>query len=233
MPQTSGRIKSNAPRASDRLYRCKNLRTRPKGEPVEPDRRLSGHKPPFERSLAAIVLRRRILHQTPQWYDVCEICQIQRMKRARYRSEPTEDIELFWQLADNLSVQASQAVYMFRKERGREILYIGKAFRQSIKQRWVCRSKARLGKLARKERITLRPLVAGFHTKLRLTPHLVDDVERLLIFMTQPRWNRPGMKSCSLHHRRLTVKCTGQWPYPRSIFTYLNDLPRSFELTAR
>lgn len=152
------------------------------------------------------------------------------MARAlQYRHGPTDDVVLFWQVADNLSLQACQAVYFFRNQRSREILYIGKAYRQTIKARWFCQSKARLERLARKEGITTTSLIAGFHTARRITPYLVDDIERLLIFMLQPRWNGPGKASCQLHYRDLVVICNGAWPHRRSKFSYRCNLP--FSLT--
>ena len=149
------------------------------------------------------------------------------MRRFEYLRKPTEDIELFWQAGDHLTVQATNAMYLFRKKGTREILYIGKACRQSVKQRWLCRSKNRLDKLARKEGVVMRPFVAGFHTTRRLTPQLINDVERLLIFLLNPRWNGPGKVTCRLHHRELTVKCSGEWPHPRTIFTYYDKFPFS------
>jgi hypothetical protein len=99
-------------------------------------------------------------------------------RQFRYRKKPDEVVELFWQEGDALTIQATKAVYLLRKRRTREILYIGKASRQSVGRRWLCRSKERLHKLAKKERVQMCPLVAGLHTSRRITPQLIDDVER-------------------------------------------------------
>ncbi len=65
------------------------------------------------------------------------------------------------------------------------------------------------------------------HRENVLTPQLINDVERLLIFLLNPRWNGPGKVTCRLHHRELTVKCSGEWPHPRTIFTYYDKFPFS------
>ena len=147
------------------------------------------------------------------------------MVKLTYREAPSDEVVLHWHLADPLTIQATRALYLFRKERGREILYIGKADRQTLHSRWSCRSKGRLAKLERKEKIRLRPLITGFHTKRRVTPQLIDDVERLLIFLVQPRWNHPGKETCRLHHRDLFVRCDGDWPHRRTPFWYSDDFP--------
>jgi len=152
---------------------------------------------------------------------------------AQFKTPPTELLQLFWQPADALTQHSKRALYFFRKQNGREILYIGKAYYQTIKNRWECKSKDRLGKLARKEKITLRPFIAGVHTSRRLTPELFDDIERLLIFLVRPRWNGPLKLSCTLHHRDLVIECSGDWPYPRTEFSYYNDFPWELSFTSK
>ena len=142
-----------------------------------------------------------------------------------YRSEPTQEVDLFWESANPLNIRSTSALYLLKNPRAGKILYIGKAGSQTIRDRWLCRSKDRIAKLARKERIRVRPLVAGLHTSRRLTSELVNDVERLLIFLVQPRWNRMGMDTCRLHHRELVVNCSGKWPLRRYRFSYLDDFP--------
>jgi hypothetical protein len=144
-----------------------------------------------------------------------------------FRSEPTTEIELFWEPVDQLALQARNALYLCRKLRGRKVLYIGKSVRQTIKGRFLCPSKDRLARLAREEGVSLRPLVAGFHTSRRLTPQLIDDVERLLIYLVEPCWNVRGKNTCRLHHRDLVVRCSGEWPHPRTSFEYHDDFPLS------
>lgn len=73
----------------------------------------------------------------------------------------------------------------------------------------------------------MKPLVAGFHTSRPLTPQLINDVERLLIFLLSPRWNGPGKRTCRLHHHEITVKCLGEWPHQRTVFTYYDEFPFS------
>ncbi len=156
------------------------------------------------------------------------------MKRgAQFRKAPTETIELYWRFADELTQHSKRAMYLFRKQNGREILYIGKAYYQSIKHRWECKAKGRLAKLARKEKVQLRPFIAGVHTSRKITPKLLDDIERLLIFLVRPRWNVPRKQSCTLHHRDLVIRCSGYWPYPRTEFSYYDDFPWELSFRSR
>lgn len=53
-------------------------------------------------------------------------------RQFRYRKKPDEVVELFWQEGDALTIQATKAIYLLRRRRTREILYIGKASRQSV-----------------------------------------------------------------------------------------------------
>jgi hypothetical protein len=154
------------------------------------------------------------------------------MSSLNYRREPTDEIELHWRLADKLTLRATHALYLFRKLRGREILYIGKAERQTIGSRWSCQSKKWLERLAKREGIGTKPLITGFHATRRITPHLIDDVERLLIFLIGPRWNGPGKETCRLYHRHLVVSCSGEWPHPRTTFEYLDDFPSSLSYSS-
>jgi hypothetical protein len=146
--------------------------------------------------------------------------------KLNFRDAPTEEIILSWHLADGLTLQGKKALYLYRRVKGKKILYIGKACSQTIYRRFACPSKSRLGKLFRHERGGLiKPLIANFHTSRALTPQLIDDVERLLIFLVQPEGNGPGKQSCQLYHRSLDVRCDGEWPHPRNRFWYKNDFP--------
>ena len=149
------------------------------------------------------------------------------MSSLNYRREPTNEVELYWRPPDELTIQATRALYLFRHRTNRQILYVGKASRQSVKSRLMCRSKERLIELAGKDGRTVRPFLAGLFTTRRQTPELIDDVERLLIFLIAPKWNKSGKSTCRLHHRDLVVNCSGIWPHPRARFEYHNGLPFS------
>ena len=127
--------------------------------------------------------------------------------------------------ADDMTIRSTRALYLVKPFGGREVLYIGKADRQCLRDRWNCRSKNRWSKFERKEKKRLAPLVTGFFTTRPVTKNLIEDVERLLIFLVQPRLNRSGKQSCRLHHRSLVVRCGGLWPHSRTTFTYHNELP--------
>ena len=138
------------------------------------------------------------------------------MTSLNYSREPTETVELCWQVPDALRIQARNTLYFFRRKRGRAILYIGKAGRQTVKARLFCPSKDRLRKLGQHDGGEVRPFVA----------------ERLLIFLVDPLWNRTGKSTCRLHHRNLVVKCTGEWPHRRTTFSYCDDFPFSLSYTS-
>jgi|ERR1022692_356041 hypothetical protein len=150
-----------------------------------------------------------------------------------YRREPNEEVDLFWEGANPLNIGSKPALYLLKNPRGGAILYIGKAGSQTIRDRWLCRSKDRIVKLARKEKIEFRPLVAGLHTSRPKSKQLISDVEKLLIFMVQPRWNKMGLDTCRLHHRELVVNCSGSWPFPRWRFSYLDDFPVELHYLAK
>ena len=134
---------------------------------------------------------------------------------------PTEEVNLFWEVANVLNLRSTLALYLLTKRGGRKIMYIGKAGSQTIRSRLLCASKERLSK----KRVECRVLVAGLQTSRRVTKKLVDDVERLLIFLVQPEWNRVGKRSCRLHHQELIVNCDGKWPLRQSRYSCLDEFP--------
>jgi hypothetical protein len=154
------------------------------------------------------------------------------VKRIFNSREPaTDEIQLYWRKADELTLYSTRALYLVRRKGSRAISYIGRAGRQSVKARWKCRSKDKWAELER-DGTTFAPLVCGLFTTRKITPKLIQDVERLLIFMIQPILNSKGRTSCVLYHRELTVTCAGEWPYPRSTFHYRNNLPHSLVMSS-
>lgn len=153
------------------------------------------------------------------------------MKRVMtFKGKPTRAIRLHWRIPDDMTMHSTRAVYLMRKPGTRTIQYIGKAYRQSLLKRWECGSK---DKWAGQKGPHYAPLVSGLFTTRKITPELINDVERLLIFMVQPILNHKGKSSCRLHHRELTIHCAGAWPYPRTTFAYRDFLPHSLEFSAR
>jgi hypothetical protein len=57
------------------------------------------------------------------------------MMKPQYVGKATDDIFLFWEMPSHLTMQVKNAIYFFRKHGSREILYIGKAGRQSVGSR--------------------------------------------------------------------------------------------------
>jgi hypothetical protein len=140
---------------------------------------------------------------------------------------PTEEVNLFWEVANVLNLRSTPALYLLTKRGGRKVMYIGKAVSQTVRSRLLCASKERLSK----KRVECCVLVAAPHTSRNVTKKLVDDIERLLIFLVQPEWNRVGKQSCRLHHRELIVNCDGKWPLRQHQYYCLDEFP--FELHYR
>jgi len=102
-----------------------------------------------------------------------------------------------------------------------EILYIGKAYDCSIRERWRRSGKRNFWDALEKERgVYSHYAIAGF-LKLpygkKISKELVNDIESLLIAKIQPwgniqstrsRISRPGMK----------VVCSGDWPLKKKTF---------------
>lgn len=151
----------------------------------------------------------------------------------KYREKKTDDILLNWERPTTLTLSSSRCLYLMRVFRGRKILYIGKAGKQSVNARFKCQSKDRWVGKGIEADTELAPFVAGLFTSRRVTPKLIADVERLLIFFIQPPLNKPGRCSLSLHHREVNIRCQGQWPHPMTEFSYCRDLPRLLAISSR
>lgn len=148
------------------------------------------------------------------------------MVRFGYREKPNKTVQILWREADPALLQINKALYMYRTLRGRTILLIGKAGRETIRQRWTCPSKDRVNRLAKKEGIKhVRPFIGILFTVLPITHSLVHDVEKLLIFHVQPRWNQTGKQSYTMARPNLTVERRGWWPHRE--WSFQHPPPRS------
>ena len=137
------------------------------------------------------------------------------------RERPTKTVVVFWKEVDVGLLQLKKALYMYRTVKGKKLLLIGKAGRETVRQRWACPSKERVSRLATKVGISsVKPYIGCLFTSLPLTHSLVHDVEKVLIFNTQPSWNETGKKSYTMARARLSVECTGDWPHPEWFFQH-------------
>jgi hypothetical protein len=130
-----------------------------------------------------------------------------------------DSIELHWQSLDEDDDRGwgqLRCLYAYIGPRQSELLYLGKAWGKTVFERWCREAKAHFWKDLERERHIFRHriLVGTFALEdgVRLTHRLVQDIESLLIFRTQPWGNIQNSLSCSLSRPDLTVSCRGDWP---------------------
>ncbi|MBZ5553345.1 MAG: hypothetical protein LAO21_11540 [Acidobacteriia bacterium] len=99
--------------------------------------------------------------------------------------------------------------------RGKEILYIGKCWGKTVRERWTRSGKPDFWDEIEQERgIKKHALLVGtveMDRSRRLTHWLLMDIESLLIICEQPWGNRQSKKS-RIPRPGLIVKCVGTWP---------------------
>lgn len=116
--------------------------------------------------------------------------------------------------------QDRRCLYAYVSRRG-DILYIGKAGRQTVAQRRTGSHKDKIFRFCeRKLGIREFGLLHGclsLEDARRLSPELLTDVESLLIIRLRPPCNIASTRSRYLRPG-LRVRCTGQWPHRRTGF---------------
>lgn len=128
-----------------------------------------------------------------------------------------------------LSVGSSEwnrvrCLYAYRAPRASEILYIGKSWGVSVRQRW-CRSgkESFWDDLERDRGLDQHRVMIGeiaLPDGQRLTHQLLCDIESLLIYETQP-WGNIQSRSSRISRPGLVVTCNGDWPENKRV--YLDD----------
>lgn len=132
------------------------------------------------------------------------------------------DIELDWDLIEgdrDHRWALSRVLYALSHPETDQILYLGKAEYQSVRQRLACRSKDGVWNHVAEhfgvEELTLR--IGEFITDARLTVELLADTESLLIKRLQPCCNVQATQS-RITRPGLRVTCSGDWPERRDRF---------------
>ena len=108
------------------------------------------------------------------------------------------------------------------------ILNIGKAFYQTVQERFDDESKLSFWEWANRNGVTkVRVLVGVVETNSnRLTDQMVSDVESLLIHRIKPRGNVQNVLSRSLSRPGMKVLCYGRdWPLVQRLFEDLSVAP--------
>jgi hypothetical protein len=133
-----------------------------------------------------------------------------------------DDIRIRWKTVWTTNVDDLESVrclYAYVIPTQEEIIYLGKADRHSVMQRWKGSDKHALHEWADRESIDMVRVHVGFPSwgDGRYSPQKLADVESLLIFNIRP----PGNIACltdRIARPGLRVRCIGDWP----------DLQRTF-----
>lgn len=131
------------------------------------------------------------------------------------------DIEWIWLDDGDDEWQASRCLYSYLAPRTREILYIGKAWGTTIRQRWSRVSKAAFWDDLEGERgIFHHAALAGFIQLPygdRLTHELLCDIESLLIQQVGP-WGNIQSRFSRIARPGMRLRCGGDWPHHKRVF---------------
>ena len=108
----------------------------------------------------------------------------------------------------------SRCLYAYTTINSDEILYIGKADRASIYERWKAKDKQKLFRDLEKQRQIYQHIVCFGDLELELgrkfSWQLLSDVESLLIDFEQP-WGNIQCRNRRISRLNLEVKCVGNW----------------------
>lgn len=120
---------------------------------------------------------------------------------------PPDEVEGAWDL--------SHCLYAYLGPPNEEILYIGKSWGVSVRQRWVRSAKPDFwDQLERARGIRQHRPVVGLvqpSSEARLTAQLLADIESLLIYVEQP-WGNIQSRASRIRRPGLLVQCRGDWP---------------------
>ena len=115
----------------------------------------------------------------------------------------------------------SRCLYAYLAPNGNEILYIGKAWGTSVRNRRSWSSKKEFWKDLKKQRGIKHhvPLIGQIYLRkgVRLTRQLLADVESLLIQIEKP-WGNIQSRDTRIRRPGMQVKCAGEWPSRRKIY---------------
>lgn len=127
------------------------------------------------------------------------------------------DIIIQWRLLqpNDEGWSSLRCLYAYITTSKKEILYIGKAWSVTVRDRWNRASKDNFWNDIERERRIFKHLVLIGHITLsysgRLTPKLLADIESLLIMGEQP-WGNIQSRESRIARPGLIVKCEGKWP---------------------
>ena len=111
------------------------------------------------------------------------------------------------------------ALYAYLSQDGSNLLHIGMAGRETLKERFDCESKEGFVEWATSEGFAnIRVLIGQIETDApRFTLQMLQDVESLLIFRLKPLGNVRNTLSRNITRPGLRVRCLGDaWPTRRN-----------------
>ncbi|HXK27120.1 MAG TPA: hypothetical protein VJ646_02575 [Candidatus Binatia bacterium] len=136
------------------------------------------------------------------------------------REEPIE-IDWIWLDDGDEEWRAARCLYAYLAPRTREILYIGKAWGTTVRERWSRGAKPEFWDDLERERGIYWPAtLAGLvHPpgNLRLTQELLCDSESLLIQQVGP-WGNIQSRTSRIPRPGMTLRCRGDWPHSKKLY---------------
>jgi hypothetical protein len=117
--------------------------------------------------------------------------------------------------------EATRCLYAYLAPPRDEIVYIGKSWSVSVRNRWRREAKPAFWEDLERERgIFEHAVLGGFVSPPlggRLTHQLLTDAESLLIQQVQP-WGNIQSRSSRTSRPGMTLRCRGDWPLRRRTF---------------
>jgi hypothetical protein len=131
------------------------------------------------------------------------------------------EIDWIWLDDGDEEWRVSRCLYAYLALRRREILYIGKAWGTTIRERWNRAAKTDFwDDLERERGIYRHATLAGIlylPPNVRLTHELLSDAESLLIQQVAP-WGKVQSRHSRIARPGMTLRCTGDWPRSRRVY---------------
>ncbi len=135
--------------------------------------------------------------------------------------EPTAEVIWRFLRERDEGWSAIRCLYAYLAPRTKEILYIGKAWGVSVRERWSRSAKAEFwADLERRRGIRSHGVLLGelaLPRNVRLTQHLLADIESLLIHELKP-WGNIQCRDSRISRPGLMVRCRGSWPVGQTMY---------------
>ena len=136
-----------------------------------------------------------------------------RQPRGLHVTRVRPDVTVRWRVlqSDDVGLRSSRCLYALLRRDRKEILYIGKADRQTVAQRLGCWKKDRMWRHLARQRVSNCLALIGEVTLEyggRYSGELLSDIESLLIMGEQPTGNVQSRKS-RISRSGLCIACTG------------------------